>query len=290
MGDKTAAALVEVFLTDLTQANRSVHTRRAYATDLGQFCSHYQGTVNEITVDALREFFSTLSLLSPAGRARKQAALGSFLRWAYRHDHIDANPMDRIDRVQPDPPAVHGLKRKQVETILEVIPVAHNRDRLLFRLILETGLRIGEALALHIEDLDLTPDDEHLHVIGKGNKRRTILLDDRKLVMQLREYIKKNDYHFGPLFRAEKNGRGGALRYQSVQEHWERYCAQAGIVCTLHQLRHTHVTELVNEGVSLGTIRKRLGHKNMQTTLRYAEQTDATADAELRAWRRRRNE
>ena len=58
------------------------------------------------------------------------------------------------------------------------------------------------------------------------------------------------------------------------------------ITATLHQLRHTHATELVNDGVSLATIRKRLGHKNLQTTLRYAEQTDATADAELRSWRR----
>ena len=52
------------------------------------------------------------------------------------------------------------------------------------------------------------------------------------------------------------------------------------------KLRHTHATELVNDGVSLATIRKRLGHKNIQTTLRYAEQSDETADAELRAWRR----
>ena len=51
--------------------------------------------------------------------------------------------------------------------------------------------------------------------------------------------------------------------------------------------RHTHATELVNGGVSLATIRRRLGHKNLQTTLRYAEQSDATADAELRAWRRK---
>ena len=63
-------------------------------------------------------------------------------------------------------------------------------------------------------------------------------------------------------------------------------CATAGVNATLHQLRHTHATEFVDDGVSLATIRKRLGHKNLQTTLRYAEQTDATADAELRRWRR----
>ena len=288
MGEKTLAAHVEDFLADLAQANRSVHTQRAYATDLRQFCNHYPGSISGVTVAVLRGFFGTLSQLSPAGRARKQAALGSFLRWAYRQELIAANPMERIDRVQPDPPRVHGLKRDAIEAILALIPASKSRDRVLFRLLLETGIRIGEALAIHIEDLDLTPDDEHLHVIGKGKGRRTILLDDPKLVVQLRQYLKKKGYRYGPLFRAEKNGAGGALRYQSVQEHWERYCEQAGIVCTLHQLRHTHATELVNEGVSLGTIRRRLGHKNLQTTLRYAEQNDASADAEVRAWRRRR--
>ena len=80
---------------------------------------------------------------------------------------------------------------------------------------------------------------------------------------------------------------GGSLRYQSAHEHWVTYCAAAGVDATLHQLRHTHATELVNAGVSLATIRKRLGHRNLQTTLRSAEQSDAVADAELRAWRRR---
>ena len=91
-------------------------------------------------------------------------------------------------------------------------------------------------------------------------------------------------------------GRCSALRRMAgvvrcaisrLHEHWVRYCAAAGVDATLHQLRHTHATELVNAGVSLATIRKRLGHRNLQTTLRYAEQSDAVADAELRAWRRR---
>jgi len=284
------ASLVEDFLTDLAQANRLVHTRRAYATDLGQFCDHYQGAIAGITADTLRGFFATLAHLSPAGRARKQAALASFLHWAYCQDLIAANPMDRVARVGLDPPKVRGLTRPQVEAILAVIPLSNSRDRLLFRLLFETGLRIGEALALHIEDLDLAQDDEHLWVLGKGNTRRTVLLDDSRLVVQLRLYIRKMGYRHGPLFRAAKNHQGGPLRYQSVQEHWAGYCAQAGIPCTLHQLRHTHATELVNEVVSLGTIRKRLGHKNLQTTLRYAEQTDTTADAELRAARRTRDQ
>ena len=113
-------------------------------------------------------------------------------------------------------------------------------------------------------------------------------LDDPKLVILLRRYLRETNYRNGPLFRAEKNNNGGPIGYQSIQTRWQQYCVSAGVHCTLHQLRHTHATELVNAGVSLTTIRKRLGHKNIQTTLRYAEQSDATADAELRKWRRSR--
>ena len=281
------AEAVVAFLADLAHANRSVHTRRAYAADLAAFRATYDGPIDGITADTLRAFFATVAHLRPATRARKQAALASFLTWAIRQDLLAADPMVKVERVRVEPPEPRGLKRDQIETILAVIPAAQARDRLLFRLLAETGLRISEALDLSVEDLDLTSDDEHLTVIGKGGRRRTVLLDDLGLVTQLRAYLKQRRYRHGPLFRAAKNGRGGRLRYQSVQERWQQYCQRAGITCALHQLRHTHATELVNGGVSLATIRKRLGHRHLQTTLRYAEQSDATADAEVRAWRRR---
>ncbi|MDP9350884.1 MAG: tyrosine-type recombinase/integrase [Chloroflexota bacterium] len=269
------------------QVHLSPHTCRAYASDLASFQAYYTGSLDGVTADTLRRYFATLSGSSPATRARKQASLASFLAWAYRQELIEADPMGKVERVRAGEPAPRGVGRKVVEQVLKAIPSAKKRDRLLFRLIYETGLRAGEALSLHVEDVELAQDDERIHVLGKGNRRRTVLLDDPALVKQLRAYLKATGYKHGPLFRAEKNGRGGSLRYQSVQELWARYCAKAGVSCTLHQLRHSHATELVNGGVGLETIRKRLGHKNIQTTLRYAEQSDAVADAEMRAWRRR---
>ena len=280
------SSLMTDFLAELAHANRSRHTCRAYATDLAQFSAFYRGPVGGITAEVIRGFEATLERLRPASRARKQAALASFLDWAHRQGHVASDPMALVERVDRDPPRPRSLGRKPVEAMLRMIPTAQRRDRLLFRLIFETGLRVSEALGLHLEDLDLTTDDEHLNVLGKGGRRRTVLLDDARLVGQLRAYLRQTGYRHGPLFRAEKNGRGGHLRYQSVQERWAGYCARAGVRCTLHQLRHTHATELVNGGVSLATIRKRLGHENLQTTLRYAEQSDRTADAEMRAWRR----
>ncbi|MDQ2806247.1 MAG: tyrosine-type recombinase/integrase [Chloroflexota bacterium] len=277
-------------LADLTHANRSAYTRQAYAADLAQFAAQAPPTLEALTPAVLCTFFATLAHLSPAGRARKQAALTSFLSWAVRQEVLAANPMDRIERVKPDPPQVRGVERAQIEAILAQIPRSRLRDRVLFRLIVETGLRIGEALAIQVEDLDLTLDDEHMRVVGKGNRRRTVLLDDSRLVAELRSYLRRSGYQHGALFRAEKNYQGGPLRYQSVQARGAAYCRQAEVACTLHQLRHTHATALVNAGVSLATIRKRLGHQNIQTTLRYAEQTDSTADAEIRTWRRQRTQ
>lgn len=281
------AEAVADFLADLAHSNRSEQTRRAYHADLGRLCTFYDGPVDDLTAEVLRGFFATRVQLAPAARARAQAAVASFLRWAYRQDLIAATPMTRIDRVQLDPPQPRGLPRAQVEAILQQIPSTRQRDRVLFRLIFETGLRVSEALGLYVEDLDLTTDDEHVTVIGKGSLRRTVLLDDPRLVTDLRAYLRHTGYRHGPVFRAERNGSGGPIRYQSVQARWQQYCAAAGVACTLHQLRHAHATELVNAGVSLATIRKRLGHKNLQTTLRYAELSDETADDELRAWRRR---
>jgi site-specific recombinase XerD len=288
-GSDPLSPLVTDYLTELAHANRSQHICRAYATDLAQFSAFYRGPVGGIAAEVIRGFEATLQRLRPASRAREQAALASFLDWAHRQGHVVSDPMTLVERARREPLRPRSLGRKPVETVLAIIPTAQRRDRILFRLIFETGLRVSEALGLHVEDLDLAADNEHLNVLDKGGQRRTVLLDDARLVGQLRAYLKQTGYRHGPLFRAEKNGRGGPLRYQTVRERWAAYCAQAGIYCTLHRLRHTHATELINGGVSLATIRKRLGHKNLQTTSRYAEQSDATADAELRAWRRKQS-
>src|SRR6266545_269280 len=84
------------------------------------------------------------------------------------------NPMTKLDRVRLPDPRPRGVPRATVELVLAQVPRAQRRDRLLFRLVYETGLRIGEALATHVDDLDLTPDDERLSVLGKGGRRRTL--------------------------------------------------------------------------------------------------------------------
>lgn len=287
--------LIADFLGTLEAANRSPHTRRTYASNLADYATFCQlgcegHSLPPESHATLKTYFETLTHQAPATLAHKQAALTSLFRWAYQQDRLGANPMEKVERVKLPPSQIDGVGRKQVEAVLTVIPAAKGRDRLLFRLIFETGLRVGEALALCIEDIDLTLDNEHIQVSGEGDKQRLVLLDNARLVQELNNYLKRTGYTSGPLFRAEKNNRGGPLRYQTVQATWARYTKQAGINCTLQQLRHTHATELVKGGVSLPTIRKHLGHQSLQTTLRYVPHGDQAPEAELRAWRKRQQQ
>jgi integrase/recombinase XerC/integrase/recombinase XerD len=168
--------LIAHFLMELQTMNRAPSTIRTYATDLHHFVAFYPGPSADLTGTVLTQYLATLVHLAPASRARKQAALASFCAWATRHTYLDRNPMLHVPRVRPDPPRRYGLARDQVEAILAGIPKAQERDQLLFRLLLETGVRISEALSLQVEDLDLRRDDEHLRVRGKGGQTRTILL------------------------------------------------------------------------------------------------------------------
>jgi integrase/recombinase XerD len=282
------AGPVRDFLADLRAAGRSVHTLRGYRGDLAEFAQHHPGAADEVTVTVLRGYFTAIGHRAAPTRARKQAVVAAFLRWCHRHDLTDANPINKLDRVKVPEAPPRGVDPGRVAKVLAAIPKQSPRDRVLFTLIARTGVRASEALGVHVDDLTLTPDDEHVTVHGKGGRSRTILLDDEHLVVLLRRYLRATGYTRGPLFRAAKNHVGGPLRYASAHELWAKYNTAAGEDIGLHQLGHTHTTELVNDGVSLQTIRKRLGHRKIQTTLGYAEHSDRAADDELRAWRRRR--
>ncbi|MCG5213470.1 tyrosine-type recombinase/integrase [Streptosporangium soli] len=286
------------FLTDLANAGRSAHTRRSYRGDLIAFAAHHGDELAELTATPVRAFLAELTELSPASRKRKRAAVASFAKWAVRHDLLDANPMDHIDTVKVPKALPRPASAADVAKVLAVIcsrrprketPLDRLRDRVLFETAYVCGARASEVCGLHVEDLDLRLDDEHVRIHGKGGSMRTVLLDDRGYVALLKLYLARTGYTAGPLFRASINGRGGPLSYDAAHHRWQSYCAQARVEIDIHQLRHAHATELINAGVSIEAVRRRLGHASTETTQLYALLNDKIADTEIRAARRRRD-
>jgi site-specific recombinase XerD len=85
----------------------------------------------------------------------------------------------------------------------------------------------------------------------------------------------------------QETHNGGPLSYDAAQHRWTGYCTAAGVDIDIHQLRHAHATELINAGVSIEAVRRRLGHASTETTQLYALLDDKVADDEIRAARRR---
>lgn len=287
------------FLTDLANASASGHTLRAYRGDLAQFAAHHNGEIGDLDAAAVRAYLAEVAGLAPSTRKRKRAAVASFCRWAVRHDLLHANPMDKIDTIKVPKALPRPAAAADVARVLAVmcsrrprkdLPLDRLRDRVLFETAYVCGARPAEVCGLHVEDLDLRLDDEHVRIHGKGGTVRTVLLDDRGYVALLRLYLARAGYACGPLFRASINGDGGPLSYDAAHHRWQGYCSQAGVGIGIHQLRHAHATELIDSGVSIEAVRRRLGHASTETTQLYALLDDKVADAEIRAARRRRDQ
>jgi site-specific recombinase XerD len=113
--------------------------------------------VTGVDAAVLRSWSASIADLQQSTRARKQAAVAAFLRWAVRHELIDANPMDRFDRISVPAGVPRPVDPKRIDAVIAVIAKRKLRDRLLFEFLKALGCRVSEALGVHVEDLDLTP-------------------------------------------------------------------------------------------------------------------------------------
>ncbi len=286
-----ALAAVDGFLASLRARAAPLNTIKAYRQDLRLFTQAVPADLANVTPTTILAFLEGNGQLSPATRRRRFATLCTFYRWLLRQELVTINPMERLDPIKPPEREPRPLADETVQAILKVIPAARTRDRALFTLVYETGMRIGEALGIQVEDLDLTPDDERVRVFGKGQRERTIsLLAAPTSVRLLRRHLKLSGIQSGSVFRGDRRYGGSTLplEYSVAHDAWQQYCEQAGITATIHQLRHSRASQLVQAGVPLTTVRKLLGHRSLQSTLLYAEVDQATIKQDLRAYQRRK--
>lgn len=287
-------------------ANRnsfSQNTLRAYRYDLNSLARAFpELESSEVRVEHLRAFLGATADLAPSTLARRQAALRSCFGWAYREGLIASDPAARLEKVKVPRRDPRPLTEEQAEALLTAIPSAHRRNRLLFYLLYETGVRVGEALGIHIGHVHVNATDGgYIRVVGKGDEERIVpLIDAPRTVRLLRSHL-KGIGKVGPLFGGDprKGGRPTeAMDYTTVLHHFERYLAKARrrgpelferetVPITIHRLRHSYATTKLQEGVSLQAVRKLMGHKNLQTTLRYAETDMESIKQELVEARRR---
>ena len=155
------------------------------------------------------------------------------------------------------------LSKEEVKKIITC--TANLKHKCLLTLLYGAGLRIGEALRLEIDDIR---SKENLLYIrkSKGAKDRRVPLSATMLKL-LREYYlsyKPNKYIF-------EGQTGGQYSARSAQQLFKQSCKKAGIKipATLHTLRHSYATHLLEQGVGLRYIQEILGHSSPKTTMIY---------------------
>ena len=155
------------------------------------------------------------------------------------------------------------LSPKEVNKIINLTENLKHKTILL--LIYSAGLRLGELLNLKIADIDSHAMKIHIRQ-GKGKKDRYLMLSENVLQL-LRQYYKV----YKPKEFVFEGQKGGQYTPKSVQNIFKASIQKAGIKkkATVHSLRHSFATHLLDDGTDIRYIQELLGHKRLETTQIY---------------------
>lgn len=276
----------------------SEHTRRAYASDLAQLATFLGvgATPSSVTPDRVRDFLASLHRTRhPASVARKLAALRAFFRFLVREGEVERDPTAGLRGPKQPRRLPRPLPVDDCQAIVEVDPIAAKpravrenaasaqktrerdaaqrlRDRALLELLYGAGLRVGEAVALDVRDVDLLARE--VRVLGKGRKERVVPLPQaaRQALGAWLESRRAPGYQAEPLFPAlVPSGRKRRIGARSVHKILGRRATAAGVAGRVHphRLRHSYATHLLDMGADLRSIQELLGHTSLSTTQKY---------------------
>jgi integrase/recombinase XerC len=151
------------------------------------------------------------------------------------------------------------------------------RDRLIFELLLGTGIRLGSLVGLNRGDVDLRTGTLNIRLKG-GTEGRVFL--NHALRRLLGQFLKENATQANcapntPLFRGQSGNR---LSARQIQFRFAKWFQEAEIdrQVSLHSLRHTFATRLYEKTGDLHLVQRALGHRQITTTEIYARVSDGT--------------
>ena len=272
------------FLRALQERNASVHTIKAYRTDLAQF-SEYVGPQSWSDIDhvLIRGYLAWLYQrgLSKTSVARALAALRSLYKWLAQEGEVEQNPAalvatPKLPKKLPRVPTI-----EEVNTVLDsAMPECsafEQRDCLILELLYGCGIRNSELIGINLDDIRWS--NELILVRGKGRKERYVPFGDAAKGA-LEAYLPERQSVMAKTCRTgEKalllNLRGGRLTTRSVGRIVKRIAVARGLSPDVHPhtLRHAFGTHMLEEGADLRAIQEMLGHERLSTTQRYTQLT-----------------
>ena len=208
--------------------------------------------------------------LAPATRARKIAAIRSFYKYLTNKEKVlDENPIADLDSPKLRKSLPRYLSMDESLRLLEAVDgVNQERDYCILTLFLNCGLRISELTGLNLTDIS----DDHLRVLGKGNKERVVYLNAAcieaiDVYKAKRKLLKPKE---PKAFFISRNGN--RMSRSAVHDMVKKTLLKANIdpaSYSSHKLRHTAATLMLQNGVDVRTLQEVLGHDHLNTTQIY---------------------
>jgi len=262
-------------IEDLQLRGLSAKTQDAYLRAVRQLAEHYRKSPDLITEEELRLYFLYLKNDKQVSRSGFTIALCGLKFFYERTLHREWATLDLPRRTREK-------KLPAVLSVAEVRQILACLRRPYYRVCLTTiyscGLRLREGVSLQVSDID--GERKMLHVRqGKGNKDRYVPLPDNTLKM-LRDYWST---HRHPVWLFPAPTRAGVplssatqpMDPSSIQRAFKAALQESGVQkdASVHTLRHSYATHLLEAGVNLRLIQAYLGHSSPKTTAIYTHLT-----------------
>ena len=207
----------------------------------------------------------------------KLTSLYAFLNYLIKSDILPQEILERKIRLKMPESLPRAIVFEDIKALLAV--VKNVRDRALILLLLRTGMRIGELLNLQVSDINLREMKICIYLGEKNAQGRVVYYcDDAKEALMAWLGIRAPEHRY--LFYSY---RGQPLSYSGARKIFQKYLKKTGLDSkgySLHQLRHTFASELLNAGMRLEVLQQLLGHSTIEITRHYARLTDRTREQE----------
>lgn len=262
-------------IEDMQLRGMSERTQECYIRSVRKLAEHYNKSPDLITEEELRQYFLFLTNVKKYARATVTIALCG-IKFFYNYTARRDWPSVKLMRPKREKKLPVILSREEVRRILNLIRL--ERYRTCLTTIYSCGLRLQEGVNLRVEDVDSARRLLHIH--GKGAKDRYVPLPPKTLEL-LREFWKT---HRNQEWLFPSPGRNGLdepisaipVSKSSVQTAFREARIEAGIKkrASVHTLRHSYATHLLETGINLRFIQEYLGHNTPTTTSVYTHLTD----------------
>jgi integrase/recombinase XerD len=250
------------FIDDLRLRNYAPRTIDTYVGRVACFAKHFGRSPELLGPEEVRAFQLHLLEQRVSWSSFNQAVCA--LRFLYgttlgRPEQLPLIPYGKRPKTLPSVLAP--------EEVLRLIDAAQTpRDRVFLQVAYGCGLRLGELIHLRVTDIDSARMVIHVRH-GKGAKDRLVPLS-RRLLEELRAYWRRYRPRLW-LFPGQQPEQ--PITGSNMQRRFGRLVARVGLSkhCSLHTLRHSYATHLLEAGVDVLTLKTLLGHKSLETTTRY---------------------